>query len=148
MLITKTCNQCSITKPLDQFFKDKSTKDGFYTVCKPCKTHATIAWRAMNREKYNETMRAYSKKHRRRTHLQTAYGMTIDRYNEMLKTQDMKCWICEKQNMSNKRPLVVDHCHATGRVRGLLCYGCNRALATLEAPGLLARAELYLETFA
>lgn len=40
---------------------------------------------------------------------------------------------------------VVDHCHATGRVRGLMCQGCNVALGFLEAPGWLASAKAYLE---
>lgn len=54
------------------------------------------------------------------------YGITLDRYNEMLASQNGLCDICGKP--PDRRRLVVDHDHHTGVIRGLLCHGCNLAL--------------------
>jgi hypothetical protein len=48
------------------------------------------------------------------------YGLSADQYETMLKAQDYRCKICKK-----RQKLCVDHCHKTGRVRGLLCIPCN-----------------------
>ena len=61
------------------------------------------------------------------------YNLTADTYIKMLVEQDNKCAICNKEEtIINKRgdvrPLCVDHCHATGAVRGLLCNHCNSML--------------------
>ena len=58
--------------------------------------------------------------------LRKRYGITLKQYNEMLKDQDYKCAICLKPHTKEAKGLQVDHCHVTGRVRGLLCCYCNR----------------------
>lgn len=54
----------------------------------------------------------------------------------MLETQDYLCAICKEvgfdMNEHVRSSLNVDHCHATGQVRGLLCHNCNRALGLLK----------------
>jgi hypothetical protein len=52
------------------------------------------------------------------------YGVSVEQYNEMLVKQDGKCAICRREF----KTLAVDHCHTTGRVRGLLCNNCNLIL--------------------
>ncbi len=70
------------------------------------------------------------------------YGMTLDDFDRMMTEQDGKCAIC---NNEQKR-LHIDHCHATGRVRGLLCTSCNLGLGLLkDDESLLAKAIKYLE---
>lgn len=59
------------------------------------------------------------------------YGIDHAEYNAMLDRQDGKCAICKDKCKSGKR-LCVDHDHATGRVRGLLCSRCNTALGSLD----------------
>ena len=70
------------------------------------------------------------------------YGMTPQDYEEMRKEQDDKCTICKK---SPDYRLVVDHDHRTGKVRGLLCHGCNSLVSFLDIPGRVPAAIEYLE---
>ena len=68
----------------------------------------------------------------------------------MFEDQDHKCLICFsegfKLNPKSKMDLVVDHDHATGKVRGLLCHNCNRALGLLQdSLPAIKNALLYLE---
>ena len=54
------------------------------------------------------------------------YDITLNRYNELLAQQNGVCAICEKLEVTKRtHRLVVDHAHATGRIRGLLCHRCN-----------------------
>lgn len=59
--------------------------------------------------------------------LQRRYGITQDDYEKLLADQGGACAICRSPEPEH-RALDVDHCHVTGRVRGLLCNPCNRAL--------------------
>jgi hypothetical protein len=54
------------------------------------------------------------------------YGITVDDYNRMFAAQDRRCAACRK---ASEKRLAVDHCHRTGKVRWLLCNGCNSMLA-------------------
>lgn len=77
--------------------------------------------------------------------LKPRYGITIEEYDTMLAAQAGVCAIC-KQNPPNGRilKLAVDHDHATGEVRGLLCQRCNMALHFLENGSWRDEAESYL----
>lgn len=82
-------------------------------------------------------------------YLQRNYGMTLMQYEVIREKQQGLCAICETEGfiMANhhKMKLVVDHCHASGRVRGLLCHNCNRALGLLkDSDKVLQRAIDYL----
>lgn len=57
----------------------------------------------------------------------SVYGISPGVYEDMLRDQDNKCRICKQH-----KPLVVDHDHNTGEVRGLLCHLCNRAIGFLQ----------------
>ena len=64
------------------------------------------------------------------------YKITLADYDKMYLAQEGKCKICDGEGFlmaeHHKVRLVVDHCHSTGRVRGLLCHNCNRALGLLQ----------------
>jgi hypothetical protein len=78
---------------------------------------------------------------RRRTHLKRKYNITLEEYDAMYTKQDGRCAICDEQYPI----LCVDHCHATGRVRGLLCPRCNKALGVFNDDiYILSRAIDYL----
>lgn len=72
------------------------------------------------------------------------YGISIERYDEMVAAQCGKCLICNL--VPNSHRLAVDHCHVTGNVRGLLCSQCNAGLGLLrDDPERLRAALRYLE---
>jgi len=69
------------------------------------------------------------------------YNITIEQYNEMLTSQNGLCLLCDKE----PKKIVVDHCHKTGKVRGLLCDECNRGIGLLkENVEVLQKAISYL----
>lgn len=59
------------------------------------------------------------------------YGITPEELKTMYDKQEGKCAICSTEP-TTKRGLHVDHCHETGKVRGLLCHGCNVALGSFK----------------
>ena len=75
------------------------------------------------------------------------YGITLDDYAEMAESQDYKCAICGKHhNGDDDRLLAVDHCHSSGKVRGLLCMQCNVGLGNFnDDTDLIKKAIRYLE---
>lgn len=83
----------------------------------------------------------------RETQLRKEFGITSQRYAEMLQEQGGTCAICEgQQTYRGKKALAVDHCHATGVVRGLLCNHCNHALGhAKDDPERLRAMADYLE---
>ena len=82
--------------------------------------------------------------------LATHYGITLEEWQSMYDKQRGMCYICRGIGFHMKEcescPLVIDHCHDTGLVRGLLCHNCNRALGLLQDDvSALHRAIEYLE---
>jgi Recombination endonuclease VII len=74
--------------------------------------------------------------------LKCSYRTSLEEYEQLLVRQNGACPICGKQ--TTKR-LCVDHCHATGRVRGLLCSKCNLGIGQLDDdPGLMRAAIAYV----
>ena len=69
--------------------------------------------------------------------LKNKYGLTVEQYDDMVNRQGGVCAICGKGNDrltkwgTRTTRLVIDHCHATGKVRGLLCHTCNSGIGSL-----------------
>lgn len=77
--------------------------------------------------------------------IRRVYGITQAEYDAMLEKQNGKCAICNNTDEVEGRKLAIDHCHTTGRVRGLLCGKCNRGLGLFkDNPDLLLKAISYL----
>ena len=70
------------------------------------------------------------KEWKRNANLLKRYGLNLSDYKELLASQEKKCKICNVELLQGKT--VVDHCHTTGAVRGLLCYNCNFAIGALK----------------
>lgn len=72
------------------------------------------------------------------------YGLSASEYHTMNAAQGGLCAICKRANQGGDR-LVVDHCHKTGDVRGLLCYRCNVGIGFLnDSPQIMAAARVYV----
>jgi hypothetical protein len=86
-------------------------------------------------------------------YLKRNYKITLEEYNEILRFQNEVCRICKKPDTRNTKkrryfPLVVDHNHKTGEVRGLLCSNCNTALGLFnEDENSMSNAISYLREF-
>ena len=132
----KTCPSCKETKDRTEFNKNKSTKDGLQSYCKPCKTAANR--RSPNRPEIG-----------RRQRLKRYYGITLEDFERMSEEQNHCCAICNThvdEARIHNNTFCVDHNHKTGEVRGLLCHYCNTALGKLQDnPALLRAAADYLE---
>lgn len=62
------------------------------------------------------------------------YGVTLEQHDEVLNSQNGQCAICKSKtpNRRGSKRFHVDHCHATGKFRGLLCSRCNMAIGLLK----------------
>lgn len=89
--------------------------------------------RERGKRNYAAKPEAYSRRSRK-SRLKTQYNLTEDEYQKMLSEQDFRCAICGSRSGRRKssHPLLVDHDHETGEVRGLLCQPCNSALGMFE----------------
>jgi recombination endonuclease VII len=121
------------------------------------KRHAQDANRRRKRVAYDRTYReAHGAEIRERARIRRAdpefrekkrarrYGISVEVFRAMLAQQRGLCAICGKKL---GRALCIDHCHSTGKVRGLLCCKCNGGLGFFDDKrGLLQAAAEYLET--
>ena len=113
--LEKPCSRCNRVLPAESFWRRKRIADGRQSACKECMSEA-------------DRLRLY--------------GLTREDYERLMRSQGERCAICLS---SPDRPLVVDHCHATGRVRGLLCGRCNSAIGLMDDdPTRASRAAEYL----
>lgn len=108
---TKQCTLCGEHKELSEFNKNSRYKDGYYKHCKKC--HYSVYGRPR--------------------HFLATYGLTQEDFDTLLRKQEYKCFSCGKTHKDHKNDrLFVDHCHTTGKVRGLLCNNCNFALGAIK----------------
>lgn len=98
----------------------------------------------MSQRNTYERLREKNKPIEKNRTLKRKYGLTLADYQELFEQQNGVCAICAR--IEENRMLAVDHCHdETGRVRGLLCGTCNRALGLFkDSPELLAKAKEYV----
>ncbi len=82
----------------------------------------------------------------RDSYYKTKYGISLSQYEDLLKSQNYSCFICERPESQFKKRLCVDHNHKTGEVRGLLCDFCNhRLIGRHTNPELFEKAASYLK---
>lgn len=85
------------------------------------------AYYAANKDKA-KAYRIANKERVEDARLQDKYGITAEQRDVMLAAQGFKCAVCSTASPGGQGNWHVDHCHTTGRVRGLLCCNCNRGL--------------------
>ena len=149
VLPTKTCIHCRETKSLDKFVKDKRLMYGKSNICLACHNSDARAWANTDYGKrYHQRATAEWKANNpdRQHHntLVRKYGISLDDYKTMWEKQEGKCPICGSNLVAGKLT-HVDHCHSTGKVRGLLCSPCNRALGAYERRAVGIAAYLNIE---
>jgi hypothetical protein len=139
----KTCTTCEQPKLLNDFYNYKASPDGKSYRCKSCDTKARKAYH----DKHYHTVRAKHRDNQRKF----KYGLTKEGFEKLFLEQGGCCAICGtklsdefgRHHKHNK--LVIDHCHSTGRVRGLLCTMCNKGIGLLkDDPSIVDRALNYL----
>nr|WP_138958697.1 endonuclease VII domain-containing protein [Streptomyces sp. YIM 121038] len=114
----KRCHGCDEVKPHSEWHRNANASDGLSSRCKACRAIED-----------------------REAHLKSKYGLTEAQRDEMIAAQRGLCVICLKAPAEH-----VDHCHETGRVRGVLCFNCNTAIGLLaEDTDAMSRAADYLE---
>ena len=140
MRFLKRCCTCKKYMKRKFFGKNFSLKDGLSKQCLSCKRKTSLKYYYKNRDKINKKMRGYNIRIYWR-HLTRKQALI--EYNKLLKKQNKKCAICESKKGSKN--LAVDHCHKTGKIRGLLCNKCNRGLGYLgDSIKIIKRALKYL----
>ena len=121
----RVCRRCGENKPIDQYYEHKGprTSEGYRRpTCKTCCNKDAKLWTKNNPDKVKVS--------RRKARLKVKYGIVPSEYDSMANSQGNKCYICRKEH--TRRPLNVDHCHSTGKVRKLLCDKCNMALGLVN----------------
>lgn len=157
----KTCARCSTPRVPSEFGKDKGTKDGLRSWCRPCdRAYSKQRYDADPQKHRDQLARSYAKDPERRKkylrdwRLRTLYDVTADWWDETLASQGGGCAICGAEDAGGgskheKRRLMVDHSHETGKARGLLCSACNLAIGSMkDSPERLEKAASYLRKHA
>jgi len=168
--VVKTCTSCFMIKDINDFgFSRPKVRR---SKCKSCKNEynkkyiknnpekkkkyaknrkeRSKQYRKENKEKRIEYLKQWGRDNPEKKRAQKyrhRYGIDIQDYNKMLKEQGGVCKICKSKTpkRKNAKYFAVDHCHTTGKVRGLLCYNCNSALGKLnDNAELLKKALDYL----
>ncbi len=157
---TKKCTRCKEVKPLSAYYPVGNGIKGVRPRCKEC-------MRILERAKYDSDeefriakLSSQAERHRndpvfraahrhsmRRWHLKNAYGLSMEDFALLVQRQNGGCAICGSKPIPDtpKTRLVVDHCHRTGKIRGILCDLCNTAIGKLQDdPHLLRAAADYL----
>jgi hypothetical protein len=125
------CSRCGTPKPATEFYETRAGGQSSY--CKPCTRAYIKQWKQANPRKVWVSSK--------RKDLKSKYGITLDEWAAMVLESGGRCAICK-----DEQPLVVDHDHATGKIRGMLCQTCNLVLGQFgdDQPRILA-ALTYLE---
>jgi len=151
---TKVCNLCCQELPLSEYNKRADSPTGFAYVCRACSKKRSRAQYYENKELRNEQCQAWYNKNAEKVRRKTIgrlYGLSYEQYLHMLEEQQGACAICQvplKAHVgldSEYEVAKIDHCHTTGRVRGLLCKKCNVSLGNLnDDVSVLQKAIAYL----
>lgn len=143
---TKVCAQCSVEKPVHDFNPSPNGADGYSRCCSSCWSSMTESQRnnLMAREYRRENLETSRRKTYRQS-LKRRLGVSIEEHDTLMVAQGGVCAICGVNN--GERRLHLDHCHTTGKIRALLCSGCNVGLGGFkDNVDLLQKAIDYLQT--
>lgn len=138
--MNRICSKCQIQKTEMDFHKDSFGPNGLSSQCKVCRLetyHSKKLIYKEQRKKFRQENLEHCRKQglnwyksnkltQKNSRLKRMYGITLEQHDQMLKDQDYKCAICKTDKPDGTgNQFNVDHCHTTGKVRGLLCWSCN-----------------------
>lgn len=110
-------------------------------------------WRLRNPERMKAHVKRWAENNperraqiSRKAKLKNTFGMSEQDYEELLQSQNYCCAICNTPTPTGRwKVFAVDHCHTTGKVRGLLCNECNRGMGLLkDSADICMKAAIYL----
>ena len=147
VVITYDCVDCKRTLPKEQYYWGKAG----YRHSRSCKACYQLKRRGyqiayMSGIGKEKARNRYSPE-KRSEYICRGYGLTLDKYHQMVKKQGGGCAICGSKQAKTARNgrFCIDHDHDTGKVRGLLCAPCNRGIGLLgDNPDRLKSAAEYL----
>lgn len=155
---TKCCGACKVELNISEFCRSRRTKDGLNRVCKACDGIYKAAYR--EKQKQDPIKAAASREYQRIWHRRdraengpangqlALYNIKREDWRRMWGDQDGRCAICGAALRRGTGGAAVDHCHDTGRVRGLLCVRCNTGLGCFEdSPALMQTAISYIQNY-
>lgn len=136
----KACTGCLQSKPVSEFGLRRKGRATLRARCKRCQVAEATLWRTGNpevakagRERYAAANRERLSASQRSYDLRRYYGISAEYVAEMLEKQGGACAICRTDKPGGRwGKFAVDHCHASGVVRGLLCSRCNVALGQFD----------------
>lgn len=149
MAALKSCKDCGLEKPLDEFYAMRGMRDGHRNECKACFAERrrarydsatavarTTRWREANRERFLAYQAEYRQRPERKRALRDlyyrrTYGISADEVDAMLAAQGGRCAICGRVP-ERAGSWHLDHDHMTGQLRGILCIDCNHGLGKLQ----------------
>ena len=145
--LTATCNSCNNILQKN-WYKNNAEKARLNSLERYHKYKEAInekrkLHRKLNPEKYKQISKERYHKSNKVQNRESSWknagikDMTVKRYDELFAQQNESCAVCKEHQSVFKRSLCVDHDHATGIVRGLLCDNCNRALGYLKESKLI-----------
>jgi hypothetical protein len=136
----KVCRSCELELPRDQFAARHNGKDGLASWCRDCTNK-----RARARRSADPHARAKEREYEQRIgrHTKRRYGIPREQWEARIKAQGGLCIVCGR--LPRKR-LVGDHCHTTGKFRGIVCDNCNVSMGLAnEDPKLLRKLADWIE---
>jgi hypothetical protein len=142
------CAKCGVSLPETEFYKRRTGR--LNAACKPCVRATSQARRDRLAEQgLRQKQTVYTAGERLRIN-QTSrlrrYGLSGCDFTRLRIEQSDRCAICSGPAAVTGKTPNIDHCHASGKVRGLLCTPCNLSLGYMrDDPDLLRAAALYLE---
>lgn len=139
----KKCTHCKKEKPFTEYYPVANGVSGVRPRCKECMKfleqkkygeNAEFRWSKLSKQgiklRTDPEHKAKHQESQRRWHLKKHYGLTQEMFDDMVLLQGGGCAICgtKQEDGNQKTRMVVDHCHQTKKVRGILCDLCNTAI--------------------
>lgn len=157
-MTTQKCRSCQRELGFQSFHRNRNRATGYCIYCRECSATKSKQYRSTEKGRRSSALRraaykhtdGYIRAHRKSTAKQKLmrmekYGLPPEKFLAMIKDG---CQICGAMKTGPHGTLQIDHDHATGKFRGILCVGCNRAIGFLQDSAERADAVAnYLRTY-